>query len=97
MQDQAQRAVLVVDQRRHRPATHERASASASRSMQVMAVRGSLIPGDRARSAISTSASIENSRSWGRRALPPQDHLVGGGFDHLLAHAWGRPGADQRR
>ena len=40
------------------------ASAAARRSMQVIAVRGSLIPGDRARSAISTRASIENSTSW---------------------------------
>ena len=39
-------------------------SASSSRSMQVRAVAGSLMPGDSARTASSTSWLIKNPRSW---------------------------------
>ena len=69
--DQGHRAVAHSDARRQMQGDRSH-SAAPSRSSTLMAVCGSLMPGDSARTATSTNCRTANSRSPALAAVPPR-------------------------
>ena len=97
MRDHPQRLVLIRTQPRWQVAPSEVGHSGApSQSRQLLAVNGSLTPGDSARAAISTSSSIRKRRSWSAvRRDPTAKALRSVLAHHFLVAAVGRPRLQQ--